>query len=97
MRIVEDFGLKIDGLRREFGRRQNRFGGDTQPIRGGLIADLEEAFDFAQKRMKAMRKEKHKQFWARLVAYIAQTIAYVAREYDLSKINKKLEELEEKS
>ena len=78
---------KIGQLRREFDGR-------TQAVRGSLISELEELQQWASKRAKAVRDEKLKQKWARVAAYIAQTIAHVAGEYDTSKIDAKLDELE---
>lgn len=78
---------KISQLRKEFD-------GKTQAVRGSLIADLEELHQWATKRAKAVRNERLKQKWAQVAAYIAQTITYIAGEYDSSKIDAKLDELE---
>ena len=78
---------KVRQLRKEFD-------GETQAVRGSLIAELEEFQQWAIKRAKAVRDERLKQKWAHAAAYIAQTITYIAGEYDASKIDAKLDELE---
>jgi hypothetical protein len=74
-----------------------RFDGDTQKIRGELILDLkvlaELAHDQATKIKERGRPTKEHRNWARLAAYISQTINSIAKEYDLMKIKKKLEEI----
>ena len=79
--------VKIRQLRREFD-------GKTQAVRGSLIAELEELQQWAAKRAKAVRDERLKQKWAHVAGYLAQTIAYIAGEYDASKIDARLDELE---
>jgi len=61
-----------------------------------LIADLEWLQQYASDKVKTVQGEKDKQKWAHVSAYIAQTIAYIASEYDASKIMVRLEELEKK-
>jgi len=78
---------RIKHLRREFDGR-------TQAVRGSLMAELEELQKWAAERAKAVRDERLKQKWAHIAAYIAQTITYIAREYDASKIDQRLDELE---
>lgn len=74
-----------------------RFDGDTQKIRGELILDLkvlaELAHDQATKIKERGRPTKQHRAWARLAAYISQTINSIAKEYDVVKIKAKLEEL----
>jgi len=70
------------------------FDGKTQAVRGSLIAHLEEIEDFANERLRDVRGEKNKQKWARIAAYIAQTITYVAGEFDTSEVNRRLDQLE---
>jgi predicted nucleic acid-binding Zn-ribbon protein len=96
MRRVREFTVRIQTLRRRFDRERRKLDTSTQTVREALIVDLEEAFTFAKERLYAVRKEAHKQYWARVMAYIAQTLAYVTKEYDLSKINDKIVELQKK-
>ena len=70
------------------------FDGKTQAVRGSLIAHLEEIEDFANERLLAVRGEKNKQKWARIAAYIAQTITYVAGEFDTAEVDRRLNRLE---
>jgi hypothetical protein len=70
------------------------FDGKTQAVRGSLIAHLEDIEDFANERFRGVRGEKNKQRWARIAAYIAQTITYVAAEFDTSEVNRRLDQLE---
>ena len=70
------------------------FDGKTQAVRGSLIAHLEDIEDFANERFRRVRGEKNKQRWARIAAYIAQTITYVAAEFDTSEVNRRLDQLE---
>ena len=86
--------MKVQAARRNFNRTRRTLDVSTQTVREALIVDLENAFEFAINRMRATQKEKNKQFWARIIAYTAQTIATVAREYDLGRIDDKLTELE---
>jgi len=80
------FSQKIRKIRREFN-------GKTQTIRGNLIAELNELYQWAIKRTKAVRNEKHKQKWSRIAAYIAKCINVIMRDYDANKISEKLDEL----
>ena len=73
---------------------RKEFDGQTQAVRGSLIVDLEELEQWANERLKAVRNERLKQKWVHIVAYIAQTITYIASEYDASKIDARLDELE---
>lgn len=70
------------------------FDGRTQAVRGSLIAQLEELQRWAAQRAKAVRNEKFKQKWVQVAAYLAQTITYVAGEFDAAKIDVRLDELE---
>lgn len=70
------------------------FDGKTQAVRGSLIVHLEEIEDFANERISAVRGEKNKQKWARIAAYIAQTITYVAGEFDTAEVDRRLDRLE---
>lgn len=81
--------FRIQKMRREFD-------GKTQAVRGGLIADLEELAQWAAQRAKEVRDEKLKIKWSHVAAYIAQTITYIASEYDSNKILVRLEELEKR-
>lgn len=81
--------FRIQALRKEFDGR-------TQAVRGSLIADLEELQKWAVERMKKVRSEKMKIKWARIAAYIAQTITYISGEFDSGKIMGRLETLEAK-
>lgn len=96
MRHLKEFTVKIQALRKDFDRKRRKLPVSTQVVREALIVDLEEAFEFAKQRMHAVRKERYKQLWARIMAYIAQTIAYIASEYDSNKILERLEQLEER-
>ena len=81
---------KIKRLRKEFD-------GKTQAVRGFLIAELEELAKIAAEnahKASGKGKAKVKQNWMRIMAYIAQTITYVASEYDAAKIDARLNELE---
>lgn len=70
------------------------FDGKTQAVRGSLIAYLEEIEDFAKKRLSLVRSEKNRQRWAHIAAYIAQTITYVAGEFDTAEVDRRLDRLE---
>lgn len=78
---------KIKQLRREFN-------GKTQAVRGGLIADLEDLQEVASERARAAKGATEKRRWMHIAAYLAQTITYIANEYDASKIEARLDELE---
>jgi len=56
-------------------KMRKNFDGKTQAVRGEL------------KKAKAARKEKHKQKWSRIVAYIAKCINVIMRDYDAVKIS----------
>jgi len=87
----------IKTLSRKIRKITKKFDGDTQRIRGDLILDLkflaELAHDQATKIKKGGRPTKEHRNWARLAAYISQTINSIAKEYDLMKIKEKLEEI----
>ena len=83
------FSQRIHKMRKEFD-------GKTQAVRGSLIAELEELHQWALERAKKARKEKHKQKWSRIAAYIAKCVNVVMRDYDSNKIVARLEELEKK-
>ena len=70
---------------------------DTQLEREKIIEKLKELFDLCHKnatdkRINAKRRER----WARLAAYIAQTINSILNAYDEQDIKKQLELLKEK-
>ncbi|RLE38236.1 hypothetical protein DRJ17_04525 [Candidatus Woesearchaeota archaeon] len=70
---------------------------DTQLEREKIIEKLKELFDICyrystDKRLNVKRREK----WARLAAYIAQTINSILNSYDEQDIKKQLELLKEK-
>ena len=68
---------------------------DTQQIRFKLIKKLEEMFDCAhglsQNRGVDLRE---RQKWAKIAAYIAQTINSVSAGFDEQRVNRDLDELE---
>ena len=74
-------------------KMRKNFDGKTQAVRGELIAELKELYQWALKKAKAARKEKHKQKWSRIAAYIAKCINVIMRDYDAAKISEKLDEL----
>jgi len=96
LRHRREFTMRIHTLRRRFDRNRRKLDVPTQTVREALIVDLETAFEFAQERLHAVQKEQHKQYWARVMPYIAQTLASISKEYDLSKINHKLKELDQR-
>jgi len=67
---------------------------DTKAIREKMIRNLEELMDFAHKKSTDPNlSPKARQSWARLEAYIAQTLNSIINDYDIVNIKKKLEEL----
>ena len=67
---------------------------DTKVIREKMIRNLEELMDFAHKKsVDSEISPKARQSWARLEAYIAQTLNSIINDYDIVNIKKKLEEL----
>jgi hypothetical protein len=69
---------------------------DTQQIRFKVIKKLEEMFDCAHalSQNKALQlREREK--WAKIAAYIAQTINSVSAGFDEQKVNRELAELEQ--
>ena len=68
---------------------------DTQQIRFKVIKKLEEMFDCAhalsQNRGLDLREREK---WAKIAAYIAQTINSVSAGFDEQKVNRELDELE---
>lgn len=88
----------VGGLRPVFRIQKMRreFDGKTQAVRGSLIADLEELQQWASQRAKKVRDEQLKIKWSHVAAYIAQTITYIASEFDSNKILARLEELEKR-
>jgi len=96
LRHRREFTMRIHTLRRRFDRNRRRLDVSTQTVREALIVDLEATFELAQERLHAVQKEQHKQYWARVMAYIAQTLAFISKEYDLSKINHKLKEFDQR-
>lgn len=85
--------LKTTFFSQRIRRMRKKFDGKTQVVRGGLIAELEELYEWALKKAKDARKEKHKQKWSRITAYIAKCINVIMRDYDAVKISRKLDEL----
>lgn len=81
-------------LFRKIRKMRKDFDGRTQDIRGSLIAQLEELAVFTNKRLHKVRSEKNRQKWARIIAYIAQTITYIAGAYDVSEVDVRLGKLE---
>ena len=81
---------KIKQLRREFD-------GKTQAIRGSLLAELESLLEIAAEKARGTPGKgvaKEKRMWMHVAGYLAQTITYIANEYDASKIEARLDELE---
>jgi len=72
------------------------FDGETQAVRGALIAELEVLYQKALAKVGAVHSEKNKIHWSRVAAYIAKTINLIAREYDSNKILERLQALEAK-
>lgn len=66
-------------------------------LRGYVLAELEDMVEIAAEKAREASgkgKAKVKQNWIRIMAYLAQTIAYVTSEYDAAEIDKRLDELE---
>jgi hypothetical protein len=78
---------RIKQLRREFN-------GNTQEVRGGLIADLDELQALATEKVRSAKGANEKRKWMHVAAYLAQTLTCIAKEYDDLKIEAKLNELE---
>ena len=83
-------------LRFQIRKLRAKFDGETQAVRGALIAELEVLYRKALKKVSKAQKEKNKIHWSRVAAYIAKTINLIAREYDSNKILERLQALEEK-
>jgi len=67
---------------------------DTAGMREKALNKLESLAEEAQSyAMDKNRDEKERRDWARIAGYIYQTLNSVVSEYDLAKINEKLEEL----
>jgi len=95
-RIMSKRGRGLS-LHRDIKRLRKEFDGKTQAVRGFLIAELEELAKIAAEnaqRASGKGKAKVKQNWMRMMAYIAQTVTYVASEYDSAKIDARLDVLE---
>ena len=63
---------------------------DIQRMRGKALEALEELFDMA----KNLAKNKGRQIWTRIAAYICQVINSVASGFDERQIDVQLDELE---
>ena len=85
--------LKHTLFSKKIRRIQKKFDGETQALRGALIADLEELYQWAIKKAKRAKKQKHRQKWSRIATYIARCINVIMRDYDAVKISEKLKEL----
>jgi len=84
------------GLERRVNQIVEKFDGDTQRIRGQLIAELEALVDVANEKainITNPKQWKQRQNWVRLAAYIAQVINSISKTYDLAQIKQELEEL----
>jgi len=81
------FSFKIRKLRAEFD-------GETQAVRGALIAELEVLYRKGLDKVDVVQKEKNKIHWSQVAAYIAKTINLIAREYDSNRILERLQALE---
>lgn len=84
-------------LKERIKKLRRQFEGTTQMLRGYILTELEDMAEIAAEKARETSgkgKAKVKQSWIKLLAYLAQTITYVASEYDLSKIDKRLDELE---
>jgi len=70
---------------------------DTQIIREELINKLKEIMDFCyEKSVNPGINPKRREKWARLAAYIAQTINSILSAYDEQDIKKQIQLLKEK-
>jgi len=75
-------------------RIAEKFQLDTQKIREKLIFDLQTLAEEIHCHATDRRGDgKARREWARLEAYISQTINSIAKQYDVAKIREKLEEL----
>lgn len=74
---------------------RQHFDGKTQAVRGALIADLEAVHVQATQRFHAEQDPLMKQKWGHLIAYIAQTIAYIAGAFDTAVVDVRIKKLEE--
>ena len=83
-------------LRFQIRKLRAKFDGETQAVRGALIAELEVLYRKVLAKVGAVHNEKNKIHWSRVAAYIAKTINLIAREYDSNKILERLQALEEK-
>ncbi len=83
---------------RKIQRTAKKFDINTREIRAELILDLkvlaEMAHNQATRIKERGRPTKEHQKWAHLAAYIGRSINIIAKEYDIVKIEEKLEELE---
>ncbi|RLC33241.1 MAG: hypothetical protein DRZ76_04550 [Candidatus Nealsonbacteria bacterium] len=67
---------------------------NTEELRERMIEQLRELMDIAHKHsVDEELSVKERQNWARLEAYIAQTLNSIINDYDISNIKKKLNEL----
>lgn len=85
------------GLPRRIKKLRKQFKGTTQMLRSYVLAELEDMTKIAAEKARETSgkgKAKVKQNWVRLLAYLAQTITYVASGYDMVKIDRRLDELE---
>jgi hypothetical protein len=68
---------------------------DTQQIRFKLIKKLEEMFDCAHALSRNTGLDlSEREKWAKIAAYIAQTINSVSAGFDEQKVNREIDELE---
>lgn len=68
---------------------------DTQQIRFKLIKKLEEMFDCAHAlSQNPIMDLREREKWAKIAAYIAQTINSVSTGFDEQKVNREIDELE---
>jgi hypothetical protein len=68
---------------------------NTQQIRFKVIKKLEEMFDCAHALSRSRRLDlRERERWAKVAAYIAQTINGLTTEFDERKVDRELAELE---
>lgn len=82
-------------VKRQLTRTREKFDGNTQLIRGGLIIDLKALAEMAHNRANDGRLTmKQRQKWAQLASQISRAVGYIMKDFDIIKIKEKLEELE---
>ena len=84
-----------DKLRTRRLREEKRSVLETQMIRHEIVMALKELYELALHYAKTRRAVKEKEKWARLAAYIAQTINTIIDSYDEVMIEQTLDELEQ--